>query len=264
MAAAIPYVSANIVFGGIQTYGCMMLLALAAAALTAVLTRRRFELGDTDVAILVPVAIAAAIVCGHVFDIVAYQWDAVGERPELWLHVLDGTSLFGALFGVALVAMTVGLVRGLALAPLADHVALACVVAMAIVRIGCALVHDHLGLATDSMFGVDFPAERVRWLLPEIRGATVRLHDVGLEELLALLPLVAVAIVLAVRRPRAGTLAIFVALAYAILRFGLDYLRLPETEPRHAMLTAGQWGCVVLALAAIIALVRRHVRGVRN
>lgn len=60
MAAAIPYVSANIAFGGIQTYGCMMLLAVTAAALTAVLTRRRFELGDTDVAILVPVAIAAA------------------------------------------------------------------------------------------------------------------------------------------------------------------------------------------------------------
>jgi prolipoprotein diacylglyceryltransferase len=135
---------------------------------------------------------------------------------------------------------------------------------MAIARIGCALVHDHLGLATDSMFGVDFPAERVRWLLPEMSGATVRLHDVGLEELLALLPLVAVAIVLAVRRPRAGTLAIFVALSYAILRFGLDYLRLPEAEPRHAMLTAGQWSCVVLALAAVIALVRRHVRTVRK
>lgn len=207
-----------------------------------------------------PLAIAAAVVCGHVFDVVAYQWDQLGERPDLWLHVLDGTSLFGALFGVALVAVTVGLVRGLALAPLADHVVLACVIAMTIGRVGCALVHDHLGLPTDSMLGVDFPADRVRWVLLEVRGATVRLHDVGLEELLALLPITAGAIVLAMRRPRAGTLAIVVALAYAGARFGLDYLRLPETEPRHATLTAGQWSCVVIALAALSALVRRHAR----
>lgn len=150
--------------------------------------------------------------------------------------------------------------RRLALAALADCVALACVIAMTIGRIGCSLVHDHPGLPTDSMLGVDFPAEGMRWLLGEVSGATIRLHDVGLEELLALLPITAGAIVLAMRRARAGTLAIFVALAYAVVRFGLDYLRLPEAEPRRAMLTAGQWSCVVLAFVAVIALVRRHGR----
>jgi phosphatidylglycerol:prolipoprotein diacylglycerol transferase len=256
-AIAIPYASVRFELGGIQIYGCMMLLALVAAILTAVFTRRRFELRNNDIAILVPVAIAAAIVFGHVFDVIVYQWDAISERPGLWFHVIDGTSLFGALFGVALVAVTLGVARRLALASLADHVVLACVIAMTIGRIGCALVHDHPGLPTDSALGVDFPAERVGWLLGNVRGPTVRLHDVGLEELLALLPIAAGAIVLATRRGRPGTLAIFVTLAYAVVRFGLDTLRLPEVEPRHAMLTAGQWSCLVLALLAILAFVRR-------
>lgn len=260
VATAIPYVSASFELGGIRTYGCMMFFALLAAILTAVFTHRRFGLGSNDIAILVPVAIAAAILCGHLFDVIVYQWDAVSERPALWLHLIDGTSLFGAIFGVALVAVTVGVTRRLALAPLADHVALACVMAMTIGRIGCALVHDHPGLRTDSILGVDFPTARVAWLLGEVSGPTTRLHDVGLEELLALLPITAGAIVLAMRRARAGTLAIFVALAYAVVRFGLDYLRLPEIEPRLAMLTAGQWSCVVLAFIAVVALVRRHGR----
>jgi phosphatidylglycerol:prolipoprotein diacylglycerol transferase len=179
------------------------------------------------------------------------------ERPGGWFHVLDGTSLFGALVGVALVAVIVGAARKLAAASLADHLALACLVTMTIGRIGCALVHDHPGLATDSALGVDFPANRVVWLLGPIHDPTVRLHDVGLDELLALVPITAVAIALATRRVRPGTLAIFAALAYAAARFGLDYLRFPEIEPRHAGLTAGQWSCLLLAIIAIIALVRR-------
>jgi phosphatidylglycerol:prolipoprotein diacylglycerol transferase len=260
VAIAIPYLSVSFGVAGIQTYGCMMLLALVAAILTAVLTRRRFELGGTDIAILVPLALAAAIVFGHVFDVVAYQWDMLDERPGVWFHVLDGTSLFGAFLGVALVAMIVGAARKLAAASLADHLALACLVAMTIGRIGCALVHDHPGVPTDSFLGVDFPAERVAWFLGPIHGPTVHLHDLGLEELFALLPITAVAIALAARRARPGTLAIFTALAYAVARFALDYLRLPETEPRHATLTAGQWSCLLLAIIAVIALVRRSSR----
>ena len=258
VAIAIPYVSVRFDLGGLQIYGCMMLLALAAAIVTAVLTHRRFALGSNDIAILVPVAIAAAVVFGHVFDVLVYQRDAIRERPDVWLHVIDGTSLFGALFGVALVAVTLGVARKLPLAPLADHVALACVIAMTIGRIGCALVHDHVGRPTDSFLGVDFPAERVGWLLGEVRGPTMRLHDVGLEELLALIPITAGAIALAIRRARPGTLAIFVALAYAVVRFGLDTLRLPEAEPRLAILTAGQWSCLVLALLTVLAVVRRR------
>jgi hypothetical protein len=41
-------------------------------------------------------------------------------------------------------------------------------------------------------------------------------------------------------------------LAYSVVRFGHDHLRLRETEPRRAMLTAGPWSCVALALVAVL------------
>jgi phosphatidylglycerol:prolipoprotein diacylglycerol transferase len=263
---ALPYVdlgSVPVLGVRVQPYGVATLLALASAALTAVLLRRRFAIPGRAIAVLAPCAILAALVVGHVGDVVAYQAGQGG-----FSQLASGHALFGALIGVALVALVVALAFRLVGGDVADLVALATLVAMTIGRVGCALVHDHPGAATDSAIGVDFPIEAVRWLFVRhmpAPGTTVRLHDLGLDELLLLVPITAVGFFLAARRLRAGSIAIFAAIAYAAIRFPLDFLRREETDPLHAGLTAAQWGCLLmLALAVGVALWQRAGRGVRQ
>ena len=68
--------------------------------------------------------------------------------------------------------------------------------ARSIGRIGCTLVHDHIGRATDSMFGVDYPRAELaaRQVLDEIVAGgghgveTIRCHNMAMYELAYLIP----------------------------------------------------------------------------
>jgi phosphatidylglycerol:prolipoprotein diacylglycerol transferase len=253
LAAAIPYFAVRTI-GGAQAYGLFMFLALGAGVLVAFATARRYGVPWRDCGLL-PIAIAAAFVGAHLWDVVAYQLD---EDLVPWLRLWSGLSLFGGLAGVAITVwfLVVPWRRDLAL--YADIVVMACIVAIAVGRIGCALVHDHLGQPTDSMLGIDFPAGPVSYVLRDLppSSGTIRLHDLGVEELLVDIPLAIAALVLLARRLRAGMMAAIVAIAYATARFLLDFLRLREAEPLHAGLTAGQWGCVMLLACALYGLVQ--------
>ena len=103
-------------------------------------------------------------------------------------------------------------------------------------RAGCAIAHDHKGRLTDSWLAVRFPD-----------GPR---YDLGLLEL-ALTPiLVAVVTWVARHDRRPGMITGALAVAYAILRFPLDFLRATdlgvESDPRHFGLTPAQWACFLL------------------
>ncbi|MBA3538946.1 MAG: prolipoprotein diacylglyceryl transferase [Deltaproteobacteria bacterium] len=260
---ALPYVPASSFRAlGIQPYGVLLLLGLTAGVLVVWRLARRFAIPGTDLAVLLPVAVAVAVIGAHGVDVVAYQWDRAADDPSLWMRFLDGTSLFGALLGVALTTMIVVRARGLDLALFADLVAVGCLTAMTLGRIGCALVHDHPGLPTDSIFGIDYPTETLRWANVRGDGPVIRAHDLGLAELLVLLPMLAVTFALIRQRLRVGTVAAVLAIAYGCARFGLDFLRLPATEPTHAGLTFGQWSSLVLIGVGLIQLARTRTRHV--
>jgi phosphatidylglycerol:prolipoprotein diacylglycerol transferase len=103
-------------------------------------------------------------------------------------------------------------------------------------RLGCTLVHDHVGRPGDFPLAIAFPA-----------GAR---HDLGLYEFLYTLLVLVPALLWINRRPRApGTTLWVVAWLYAPARFALDFLRhtdLPNPDPRFLGLTVAQYGCVVL------------------
>ncbi len=252
-----------------QTFGLCAMAATALAVIVAIRQGRRSGLTSTDLAILIPSCVVATIVCAHVFDVAVYQRDRLTEDPGLWLRLDQGISLFGGLAGIALVTLVVALARRLQLAVVADVAALATLVGLTVGRLGCALVHDHPGRPTDSIFGVEFPAGTARWLdLDHAGPEPVVLHDVGLEEFLVLVVLTAVAFVLGRRRMNAGKLAALIAIGYAVPRFFLDFLRHPVIEPAYglvARLTMGQWcstgllACGVLGLVRVAATSRRSV-----
>jgi phosphatidylglycerol:prolipoprotein diacylglycerol transferase len=104
-------------------------------------------------------------------------------------------------------------------------------------RLGCALVHDHLGPPSTSWLAVRFAAG------PRL--------DLGLLEWL-LVPLLFVAVELGRRSRRPGAIAGALAMAYPMIRFPLDFLR--QDDARRLGLTMAQWGTISLFLAGILLL----------
>lgn len=260
MAGGLPYVEVpNPDTLPAQPYGVLLFVGLALGVLTAVWLGRRRGLSGTALGVLLPCALAAALVGGHGFDVAWYFPDADAAR---WLRFFDGQSLVGALLAAAVTAAIIAAALRLDGAQVADALTMGALVALTVGRVGCALVHDHLGVATDSVVGVDLPP-RVQYLYngSTADGDVLRVHDLGLAELLVLLVLVPIAFVLERRwRARPGLVAVVVALAYAVVRFGLDFLRLPSSEPTRGGLTGGQWGMVVLFAAAVFGLARLRRR----
>jgi phosphatidylglycerol:prolipoprotein diacylglycerol transferase len=252
--AALPYVAIPR-FGFVNSYATLLLLGLVLGALVMQRLGRRYGIAGGECVALAAVLAAVAFVTAHVFDVAVYQWARAMTEPALWFRFQEGHSLFGALLGVAIVLFAWTRIRGLDLALHADLVAVGTLVAVTLGRVGCALVHDHPGAPTELPIGVDFPTELVHFHGIESDAPTVRLHDLGLEEVVLLLPVLVMAKVLVARRLRAGMVAAIVAIAYACIRFPLDFLRLPMTEPVHRGLTAGQWSCIVMFVVAMVLAV---------
>jgi phosphatidylglycerol:prolipoprotein diacylglycerol transferase len=117
-------------------------------------------------------------------------------------------------------------------------------------RMGCAVVHDHIGRPTDFFLAVDFPTLGPR-------------YELGLYEAAWTLVIAAAFLWLARRNRAPGFFIVTWCLLYAPARFGLDFLRatdLPGSDPRYWGLTAGQYGSVVM-LAAGLAVWAFVLRG---
>jgi phosphatidylglycerol:prolipoprotein diacylglycerol transferase len=111
-------------------------------------------------------------------------------------------------------------------------------------RAGCALRHDHIGIASEHWLAVSFPG-----------GAR---FDLGLLELLATLPIAGLFAVLGRRdRPAPFYTGLFFVL-YGPLRFGLDALRVGDA--RYLGWTPAQALCVAAALAGAGLLLRARQR----
>ena len=208
------------------------------------------------------------LISAHVLDVVFYRSAELASRPWILLEVWTSISSYGGFVGGGLAFAYVAWRRKLRVARWADITIVGLLVAFSIGRAGCAAVHDHIGTPTSSVIGVDFPhaALAERGLTSELPAApVVRAHDLGLEELLYLIPVNALVLWLAFRRRLpAGVLAVSTAALYAPVRFGLEHWRLASTDPPYAGLTFAQWcSLAVFALAcglgARILLARREV-----
>jgi phosphatidylglycerol:prolipoprotein diacylglycerol transferase len=239
----------------LQPYGLIVLSGLVVGGVAMSRAARRLQLPVGEMIGLAGVLVMASLIGSHLLDVIAYQLDRAHADPSLWFQLFNGVSLFGAFAAIAIVAVIWSSARGLPLGKVADCIVLGLVVALVIGRIGCAYVHDHPGTPTSLPFGINLTG--TVWTHDTPYGSeplTIRVHDLGLEELLCLIPIAAALWLLAIRRRRPGMLAVIFGLAYAPIRFGLDFLRASCTEPTHPGLTTGQWGCIVMLLLAIAGL----------
>jgi phosphatidylglycerol:prolipoprotein diacylglycerol transferase len=125
-------------------------------------------------------------------------------------------------------------------------------------RAGCSSVHDHLGAkaTADTLLAVarpltanDGPITHIGFI-EFFHGHDPR-FDLGLLELLFTVVLAACFALTWHKRVLVGSYVIVASLAYAPVRFAMDFLRLPDADggdTRYAGLTPAQYGCVLLFL----------------
>jgi len=203
----------------------------------------------------IPGAILSAVVPGlllaHGVAVLPHedQW-----RPLVLLEFWNGMSSFGGLAG-AFLGLSVYYWRARrSWLPTADVLVQALVIGWIFGRLGCTLVHDHIGRPSEFLLAIRFPD-----------GAR---HDLGLDEWLYTILVLVPAVFVLNRAPRAsGTSVAVLALLYGPFRFVADFLRqtdLPGADPRYLGLTGAQYGCLVLIGIGVALAMRARVLVVRD
>jgi phosphatidylglycerol:prolipoprotein diacylglycerol transferase len=163
----------------------------------------------------------------------------------------------------------------LSLLPISEVILATWPIAFALGRLGCALIHDHVGKAVvpgtlGSLVAIGFPRSAEDGLhrafgpIHIITGASDVRYDLGFLELLLLAPLALGFALTWKRKVAMGTYTIVASLVYGPFRFVLDFLR-PEDgitgEARQGGLTFAQyWSLAVIALGVVLLVRQRRER----
>lgn len=218
----------------------------------------RHGVDDDDIRSLTIWVIVTGFIGAHVLDILMYEQDRLDkEGPILLLKMWDGISSYGGFVGGAIGYFFWVWSRRMTLGLIGDTIGVGLLPAFSIGRIGCTIVHDHVGRATDSPLGVDYPRGELfnRGLLEEFasKADVIRAHNLAMYELAYLIPVNIFVLWLAFSRSKpgakqlpAGMIAVIIPVVYAPVRFVLEYWRLNSSDPRYAGLTFAQW-CSIIA-----------------
>ncbi len=270
----------------IQWFG----MIVAAGVLIGAVPLRRYAewhgVSDDHIRGLLTWIMVSGFLGAHVFDVVAYQWDRIGDsasvQPASWwflpagmwpsnwpllLRIWDGISSYGGFLGGAAGFAIYTWWKRLPVRMLADTTVIGLLPAFSIGRIGCTVVSDHIGSAVDAdrwyaFLAMDYPRKLNLAHLAETYPGTselIKAWNLGLIELLYLIPVNILVLWLAFRpnhRKPAGFIAVLTGVLYAPVRFLLDYLRPEETDPRYLSLTFAQWSSILAFGVAVYAASR--------
>ncbi len=241
----IPYIEhPSLTIGSYTFYAFGILICVAILVGYEIVVRRGPAMGLqlAGLPLLYLWTIMGVLTGSHLFDVVAYTPELLATDPWELFNLRGSMSSAGGLIGGLASALGVTALRGWRWADrlrYIDCLAFAFPFASVFGRAGCALAHDHLGIASSHWLAVRFPAG------PRF--------DLGLLEMLFLLGLSAVFAWLA-RRPRPnGFYAGLFCATYVPARFALDTLRLGEA--RYGGWTPAQYVALAVAAAGLAALV---------
>jgi phosphatidylglycerol---prolipoprotein diacylglyceryl transferase len=222
----------------------------------------------------------------HLFDVVAYQWERIGDSPQVtpaswwflpdsvwpsnWPLIIrfwDGISSYGGFIGGAIGFSLYVWWKRLPARLLADATIVGLLPAFSIGRIGCTVVSDHIGAAVDparwyAVLAMEYPRAGNLGQLADTYPGTSKMilaWNLGLVEMLYLVPVNALILWLAFRTSRrspAGFVTVLTGVLYAPVRFFLDYLRPEHSDPRIVGLTFAQWSSVLAFGVAVYAATR--------
>ncbi|HTK60326.1 MAG TPA: prolipoprotein diacylglyceryl transferase [Candidatus Baltobacteraceae bacterium] len=247
----IPYVAWKTIALGpvtLQVWGLFAAIGVVSAAALGSRLAKRKGLDAGKIESLAFWTIVAAFIGARAFHVLFYEPGYYFAHPGEILSVWKGgLSSFGGFFGAAIVAAWRIRRLGLPFWKTADIAVPATVLGLGCGRIGCFLIHDHPGTLAHGAgrwFAVNYP-DGPRYDLGLLLGAV----DFALFGAMLLL----------MRKPRPeGSMLVLFLLAYAPIRFGLDFLR--AVDVRYAGLTPGQYGSVLLFIIGLFMMRRVYAK----
>jgi len=240
----------------IKPFGTLVAIGVYLGSYLATRQGKKLGLDERVLASFIAWVVGIGFLGGHMFDVLFYYPGQVLSDPLSLFRIWEGLSSFGGFTG-GVIGIFVWKWRYKSdVLPYADVICSAFPVAWVFGRSGCSVAHDHPGIASDLWIAVKYP-----------NGGR---FDLGLYEMLLTIPL-ALAFLYLRRKPRPwGFYVATMAIAYAPVRFALDFLRVRETihetnglvaavDPRYGALTPAQWACFGL-LAFGVALFIKVLR----
>lgn len=289
----IPYIHVpDLKIGPLTLHPFGLLVATGVILGTYLATRRARQRGlDLDkLNSFITWMLVAGFLGGHMLDQIFYHPAELVKRPWSLFLLYEGLSSFGGFIGafIGIVlwkyyeAVPIGRVpffgfsipkfkkRELAMPilPFADLILSVFPVAWVFGRSGCSVVHDHPGMKADpgSLFAVAFGRpDRVQKIMSvgtgdlELRWGNAPQFDLGLLELMFTVILATLLALTWRRKLTTGSYVVATSLAYAPVRFAMDFLRVrdvDQADPRYGQLTPAQWMCVALFLFGLVMLAR--------
>lgn len=243
----IPYFELHVIrIGGVSiaAFGLLVAIGVGVGVWFAQHRARVLGVPEGEMNAVIAWTLVGGFAFSHVLALLSA--DPSDTDPWRWLAFWNGMSSFGGFAGALLGLLAYFAIRGRASLVVAEIVIQAVTLGWLFGRLGCTLVHDHVGRLSRFPLAIRFPG-----------GAR---HDLGFYEFLYTLLVLAPAIVWLNRRPRRpGATACVIPLLYAPARFLGDFLRrddLPGADLRYHGLTAAQYGCIAL-LGVGLYLARR-------
>ncbi len=268
-APAIPYVQIPELvlipkgfFGGfppgafsIKPFGALVAFGVYLGSYLATRQAKRLGLHERVLTSFIFWVVGFGFLGGHMLDSIFYYPGQVLRDPLSLIRVWEGLSSFGGFTGAVIGGFLWKLRYKADILPYADVIASSFPAAWVFGRTGCSVAHDHPGLTSDLWFAVQYPG-----------GGR---FDLGLYEMVLTIPL-ALAFLWLRRKPRPwGFYCGAITIAYAPVRFALDFLRVEKldglnaaVDPRYAGLTPAQWACFGLLGTGVYFFVRTlHAAG---
>src|SRR6185503_3996116 len=176
----------------VHIFGVIVMIGVTIGSIVMRRYARRCGESEDQAARVASFVAITGFIGAHVLDVLFYQPGEALRHPLVLLEIWTSISSYGGFVGGALGFLYIVWRHKLRLGRWADITVVGLLVAFSIGRAGCTTVHDHVGAPTTSAIGIDFPREAlaIRGVLPEMHSdaPVIRAHDLGLEELLYLIP----------------------------------------------------------------------------
>lgn len=254
----IPYVELHTISLGplaIQVWGTMVALGILVGAKASEWMLKQRGYDKNVVWDSLSWLLGGALLGARLFHVFFYDPVTYGAHPlEVFAIWHGGLSIMGGFFGAVVGFLWFAKRRQLDPYAYADAMIFGLPLGLFIGRIGCFLIHDHPGTASDFMLAVKYPDGVTR-------------HDHGLYLSLNGLLLFVTFLLMARSKAREGMYLVVFLVWYGAVRFGLDFLRAYDgavVDERYLGLTPAQYlslGFIIAGFALYGRIPKRRQRG---
>ncbi|HEX3775677.1 MAG TPA: prolipoprotein diacylglyceryl transferase family protein [Polyangiaceae bacterium] len=233
----------------IKPFGTLVAIGVYLGSYLATKQGKKLGLSERALTSFIAWVVGIGFLGGHMLDVIFYYPEQLLKDPLSLFRIWESLSSFGGFVGGVIGVFIWKRRYRTDVLPYADVIASAFPAAWVFGRMGCSVAHDHPGIESNLWFAVQYP-----------HGGR---FDLGLYEMLLTIPL-ALAFLYLRRKPRPwGFYLGAMSIAYAPVRFALDFLRIKESnglsgavDPRYGGLTPAQWACFALLGAGVYFFVR--------